>query len=64
MDSDGDGVTDDLDAFLNAPNETMDSHSDGYSDNAEIEAGTNPNDANDQPIESGLPIWLLYQLTQ
>jgi hypothetical protein len=64
LDSDGDGVTDDMDAFPNDPNETLDSDGDGYGDNAEIEAGTDPYDANDQPSQSGLPIWLLYQATQ
>ena len=64
LDSDGDGVTDDLDAFPNDPNETRDSDGDGYGDNAEIEAGTDPNDANDSPLQSGLPIWLLYQANQ
>ena len=60
-DTDGDGVNDSLDAFPNDPNETADSDGDGYGDNEEDEAGTDPNDANDQPIQSGLPIWLLYE---
>ena len=64
MDIDGDGVTDELDAYQNDFNETLDSESDGYGDDAEIEAGTDPNDTNDRPIKSGLPIWPLYQATQ
>jgi hypothetical protein len=63
-DDDNDGVVDTVDAFPNDPNETLDSDGDGYGDNAEIEAGTDPYDANDQPSQSGLPIWLLYQATQ
>ena len=63
-DTDGDGVNDNLDAFPNDPNETLDSDGDGFGDNEEIEAGTDPNDPNDQPVQSGLPIWLLYEATQ
>ena len=63
-DTDGDGTNDNLDAFPNNPNETLDSDGDGYGDNEETEAGTDPNDANDQPIQSGLPIWLLYEASK
>jgi hypothetical protein len=56
-DTDGDGTNDNLDAFPNDPHETLDSDGDGYGDNEETEAGTDPNDADDQPIQSGLPIW-------
>ena len=63
-DTDGDGTNDALDAFPNDPNETLDSDGDGYGDNEETEAGTDPNDADDQPIQSGLPIWLLYEASQ
>ena len=55
---------DNLDAFPNDPNETLDSDGDGYGDNEETEAGTDPNDADDQPIQSGLPIWLLYEASK
>jgi VCBS repeat-containing protein len=60
-DTDGDGTNDDQDAFPNNPKEQMDSDSDGYGNNAEAEAGTDPNDANDYPISRGLPIWLLLE---
>ena len=63
-DTDGDGVNDNLDAFPNNPNETLDSDGDGFGDNEEIEAGTDPNDPNDQPVQSGLPIWLLYEASK
>ena len=63
-DTDGDGVNDNLDAFPNDPNETLDSDGDGYGDNEELEAGTDSNDPNDQPVQGGLPIWLLYEATQ
>jgi hypothetical protein len=63
-DTDGDGTNDNLDAFPNDPNETLDSDGDGYGDNEETEAGTDPNDADDQPIQSGLPIWLLYEASK
>ena len=60
-DTDGDGLKDNLDAFPNNPNETADSDGDGYGDNEETDAGTDPNDADDQPMQSGLPIWLLLE---
>ena len=63
-DTDGDSVNDNLDAFPLDPNETLDSDGDGYGDNEEISEGTDPNDADDQPIQSGLPIWLLYEATK
>jgi hypothetical protein len=63
-DTDGDGTNDNLDAFPNDPNETLDSDGDGYGDNEEISEGTDPNDADDQPIQSGLPIWLLYEASK
>ena len=63
-DTDGDGVNDDLDAFPNNSNETVDSDGDGYGDNEEISEGTDPNDADDQPIQAGLPIWLLYEASK
>ena len=79
LDSDGDGAPDvwndgyqqsdsttglSLDAFPNDPNETLDSDGDGYGDNEEISEGTDPNNADDQPIQSGLPIWLLNEATK
>ena len=63
-DTDDDGVTDDLDAFPNDPSETLDSDGDGFGDNEEISAGTDPNDPEDQPVSAGLPIWLLYEASK
>ncbi|MDB2376865.1 putative Ig domain-containing protein, partial [Luminiphilus sp.] len=63
-DTDGDGVNDDLDAFPLNANETVDSDGDGYGDNEEISEGTDPNDPDDQPIQAGLPIWLLYEASK
>lgn len=63
-DTDGDGVNDSLDAFPNNPGEALDTDGDGYGDNEEHEAGTDPADANDTPVQSSLPVWLLYQATQ
>ena len=62
-DVDGDGVNDNLDAFPNDPNETQDTDGDGYGDNEEIADGSDPNNADDVPIRSGLPIWLLHEAT-
>ena len=47
LDSDGDGVYDDQDAFPNDPNETADSDSDGVGDNADAYP--------DDPTRSALP---------
>ncbi len=62
-DTDGDGVNDAFDAFPTDATETSDLDGDGYGDNWENDAGTDPNDARDYPVNS-LPIWLLYQATQ
>jgi len=42
----------------------VDSDGDGYGDNEEISEGTDPNNADDQPSQSGLPAWLLYEATR
>ena len=42
----------------------LDDDNDGFTDAEELEAGTDPNDPNDQPVQSSLPIWLLYEATQ
>tara|TARA_B110000503_G_scaffold131241_1_gene205554 strand:+ start:568 stop:762 length:195 start_codon:yes stop_codon:yes gene_type:complete len=57
----GDGLNDNLDAFPNDRNETLDTDGDGYGDNEEIAEGTDPNNADDVPIWTGLPIWLLHK---
>ena len=62
-DIDGDGVNDDLDLFPNDPTETLDSDLDGYGNNQEVAAGTDPYDPSDQPSQLGLPLWLLYELS-
>ena len=44
-----------------------DDDNDGYSDSDEIDEiaeGTDPKDASDYPLPSGLPIWLLYEASQ
>lgn len=82
LDSDGDGVDDASDAFPNDPNESVDTDGDGvgnnadpdddgdgYSDSAEIAAGTDPLSSESFPSEDeedsgGLPIWMLYIATQ
>ncbi len=63
-DSDGDGVPDGADDFPDDPTESKDSDGDGYGDNAETEAGSDPNDPNDQPALAGMPIWLLLEATK
>ena len=60
--SNGDQLDTDGDASGNACD--ADDDGDGYTDEEEIDAGTDPLDPNDQPTSSGLPIWLLYQATQ
>lgn len=63
-DDDNDGVPDTLDAFPLDPGEQSDSDGDGFGDNEEAAAGTNPLDASDYPRTSGLPIWLLFEATK
>ena len=77
-DDDGDGVADDEDAFPLDGNESADTDgdgignnadtdddNDGFSDNAELQAGTDPLDAQSAPVAesvSGTPIWMLYTI--
>ncbi|PXY71069.1 MAG: hypothetical protein CXX83_00855 [Methanobacteriota archaeon] len=64
-DRDNDGYPDANDSFINNPNEWLDTDGDGTGDNADLdddedgysdlleaEAGTDPKDANDHPVES------------
>ena len=53
IDSDGDGVTDALDAFPNDPNESEDSDGDGIGNNSDID---NDNDGLTNAVESGSSI--------
>ena len=61
LDIDGDGVGNADDAFPRDPSETADTDGDGIGDNQEIEEGTDPNDPDDPPAQTGLPAWLLYE---
>ena len=63
-DVDGDGVLNADDAFPRNPSETADTDGDGIGDNQEIEEGTDPNDPDDPPAQTGLPAWLLYEASK
>jgi len=65
-DTDGDGRPNDCDSDCQTLGMTADTDDDGdgYTDVEEIEAGSDPTDANDEPLNTGLPVWLLYQATQ
>jgi hypothetical protein len=78
VDSDGDGVNDGEDAFPLDPQESLDTDGDGIGNNAdtdddndgfgddiELAAGTDPLDAQSAPAvesASGTPIWMLYTI--
>jgi hypothetical protein len=65
LDDDNDGLTDMQESELGTDPLSRDTDGDGWSDKEEIEEGTDPLSASSQPeIQSGLPIWLLYQATQ
>lgn len=64
-DDDNDGLTDTQEVELGTDPVNRDSDGDGWSDGEEIAEGTDPLDSASQPeVQSGLPIWLLYQATQ
>ena len=64
VDSDGDGLGNNLEGTLGTDINNVDTDGDTYSDYDEYTEGTDPLDANDYPNISGLPIWLLYEATQ
>jgi hypothetical protein len=49
QDEDGDGVPNGSDSFPFDPKESVDTDGDGWGDNIELEAGSNPSDASDLP---------------
>ncbi|MFP6662260.1 MAG: hypothetical protein VCB78_12470 [Myxococcota bacterium] len=61
MDTDGDGVADDDDAFPLDPTEWLDTDgdddNDGYSDEVEIVLGTDPLDVSSTPPEDEVPVF-------
>lgn len=65
-DTDSDGRPDECNADCQAAGMSADTDddNDGYSDSDEIDEGTDPKDASDYPLPSGLPIWLLYEASQ
>jgi len=64
-DDDNDGLTDVTEADLGTDPLKRDTDGDGWSDKEELDEGTDPLQASSQPeVNSGLPIWLLYQATQ
>ena len=64
LDSDGDGVYDDQDAFPNDPTETADSDSDGVGDNADAYPDDATRSVMPVPVMSTLALLLLAVLNQ
>ena len=64
IDTDGDGLGDNLEQTLGTKLDVADSDADGFTDKEEYEAGSNPTDANDEPLAAGLPIWLLHEASK
>ena len=64
-DDDNDGLSDVTEAELGTDPLKQDTDGDGWSDKEELDEGTDPLQASSQPeVNTGLPIWLLYQATQ
>ena len=66
LDTDGDGIADDFDAFPNDPSETLDSDGDGVGDNSDVYPNdslsweeTNNEDSDSNESVPGLEFWLL-----
>jgi hypothetical protein len=64
IDSDGDGLGNNLERTLGTDINNVDTDGDDYSDYDEYTEGTDPLDKDDYPIASGLPIWLLYEASK
>ena len=65
LDDDNDGLTDVEETSFGTDPTLSDTDADGWSDGEEVDEGTDPLLASSQPeVNSGLPIWLLYQATQ
>ena len=64
VDSDGDGLGNNLEMTLGTDINNVDTDGDEFSDYDEYTEGTDPLDPSDYPIPSGLPIWLLYEASQ
>ena len=66
LDTDGDGITDELDAFPGDPNETLDSDDDGVGDNSDVYPNdpskweeTNDEDSDSNESIPGFESWLM-----
>lgn len=63
-DTDADGLGDNRELSIGTDPSNPDTDSDAWSDGEEVDWGSDPLDPSSEPDMGGLPVWLLYEVTQ